>query len=271
MDINKDIPIKITCLQVVRHRINNRLEGYIVLNENGETKFIEHKEMKELLRNRIVDCDNLELTNSNRIIAKKVYKHTNNKPSAGVDKFRPNIFGVEVRNIQTIEYKNKVASDVLYYTGEIWFNDKKLGDWQQGETFEQSSYDFNTKILKIPFDKYKQQIINHSIDSSLCDETNISNITLDEFIIKVIILTEYFNIYKQVRNKGYKGIIVITDKYDYLVKIIEVEDKVTDKISKLISIGQMEIRTKGYRENKQKSCKPIIKYYLSLKDFEEYI
>lgn len=181
-----------------------KLYAYKIQYENGNIDHIYAEALKDHIRNGNCKVTNMNLTSDNRLVSKKIEQELNdapklakiNNPYAGLI---PSICGVQIKNIRTGH-----GREGEYYYGTVYLMGRKLGTWSQDPYgCIVDNYEFDENILKTSLDSYRHLTGNTAM-------------SMETFMLKVVILTEYYKLYKKMVREGkYKILTIVTDKLDY--------------------------------------------------------
>ena len=218
-------------LRVIKKLYDNKgkLYAYTIQDTKGNVTNIYSDALKEHIRNRNCIVLNMTLTSDNRLIDKKEEIKQVKKVSNTVQtNLVPSICGVQLKNI-----KIGNGREGEYYYGTVYYLGKKLGEWSQDPYgCIADNFEFNENILKEPLTKYKN-IMCHS------------ELRLETFMLKVLVLTEYYNAFLKMKKQGkFKVLTIITDSFDYEYITIP-NNGMSNQLQELIDKYSIKIERNG--------------------------
>lgn len=113
------------------------------------------------------------------------------------------INGISLKNVKTFPDHEgcRIAG------GDVWYNGKKLGHWQQDYYCGPDNYDFDERVLQKEVEAYKQ--------SGLVEERFRDVAGLDSLLDDLLHLKERESVAKKYFKQGYRTVIFFSDGYHF--------------------------------------------------------
>lgn len=254
--------LKVKCLNKLRDK-NNKIYGYTIQDEIGNQRTVQADALKNAIRTCQVKCINLHLTDNNRLIdcsspevmdradiehriKPAAKKHTEDKV---VSKAHiPNIFGISLKSVKTL-----TGREGAYYTGVVYKNGKKLGDWSQSP--------YGAIIDDYYFDEAE---LNEAAEAWARMNGSKDRLDREGLMADIVILTDYYKLYQKCLKNGRNTLVIVTDEYDMSYHALQIavpgyQKGLPEDVNLLVDKYKKEISNSGY--------KPVVKVFKSDADF----
>ena len=253
--------INIKCIGKIRNK-NNVISGYALQDASGNQMDVNAKALKEAIKSGKVNCINLKLTRDGKLVdktpiedlKKSEVKEIKDTPNAKIHRVKgmntpPCMYGIAIKGIKTL-----IGREGEYYCGSVYKNGKKLGDWSQ------SPYGAITDDFFFDEAELDDAVLQWSKETQYG-----GRLDKESFMLALVILTEYFGIYKRALKNGRNCLVIITDEYDMSYRALQCS--IPNKYSGLPS--DVNILINRYKTDILKSgYNPVVKVFKSFDDFE---
>lgn len=252
--------IRVKCIAKLRDN-NNVIYGYTLQDEQGNQMNVQANALKNAIKAQQVKCVNLHLTSNNRLIdcslqevfektpVKKEYEQPVNSRVKIVKKEGiPSIYGISLKSIKTL-----TGREGDYYTGVVYKNGKKLGNWSQspyGSIVD--AYYFDEKELSEAAEAWARM------------KGSKDKLDREGLMVDIVILNEYYKLYQKCLKNGRNTLVIVTDEYDMKYHALQIviphyQKGLPEDVNLLIDKYKKEILNDGY--------KSVVKIFRSDRDF----